>query len=241
MDHFVDRPANGAIRVREFLASRGKVRRERDGALQRRDRAGHIADVPLHQPEQIASLGGKIIAAGDCLQGFDGGGGVARLEPRQGEPVEQGWVLGLEPAGGLAVPLRGLSVLPDRVEVIAQRDQRLWRFRSEFARLAPVARRLVEPALIPIGLTAPEVGHHRVRPEGQRAAERLDGGVGITGGQRPVAVREEPAVLALGVKPFDGDHSKGRTNQEGHGGAGPCDGPSHRHKCKGEPWSGAGV
>jgi hypothetical protein len=113
------------------------------------------------------------------LEGLDGGGGITRLEAGEREAVEQGRILGLQTARSLAVPLGGFGIQADGVEVIAERNQRLRRFGSELAGLAPVPRGLVEPTLIAIGLSAPEEGHHGIRLERERAAERLDCGVGL--------------------------------------------------------------
>ena len=56
---------------------------------------------------------------------------------------------------------------------------------------------VVELVPAAVGLAAPEVSEHRVRLQGHRAAEGLDGGGGVAGGQRHLALIDEATIVAL--------------------------------------------
>src|SRR6185503_11854018 len=161
----------------KLLARSVQIRCKGKRALERRDRPGQVPDVPLHESQQVAPFRGEVVARRDRLERLDGRTRVACLETGEGEFVEERRILRLEAGRRLPVPLGGLGVLPESVEVLAEGDERLGGVWRESAGLTPVAGRLLEAALIPIRLAAPEVGDHRIRAERQRATECLDGAI----------------------------------------------------------------
>ena len=83
--------------------------------------------------------------------------------------------------------VRGVAVALLLVEHVAQRFERVGRARVERRGLAEIARRRVEVAAPLIGFAAPQVGEHRVGPQGDGAAVGLDGAEGLVVAQGGLA------------------------------------------------------
>jgi len=118
-------------------------------------------------------------------------------------------------------------------EQVAEFDQRLRRIRGQPRGLPPVAYGFVIAMLCSIRFAAPEIRDHRLRPEGQRAAEGFDRAIVLAGCQQPIAFRQLELVTAIGAEALVNEGRRDHRHQQHQGRRQPRPGPFHRHSVNG--------
>ena len=94
-------------------------------------------------------------------------------------------------AGGRAV------VAEERSVDVAKELERTRGGGIQLGSLQEVSQRVIQLSAAAVGLAAPEVSEHRVRLQSHGAAEGLDGGRGVAGGQRHLPLIDEVSIVAL--------------------------------------------
>ena len=117
---------------------------------------------------------------------------IAPAIPRQSQLVQDARRLILD-AQGVAIGRLGLVQPPGGRRHVAQALQRLGRRGVERRGLSQIPLGRGPVLTVQIRVAALQVGQHRLRPQGHRAAEGLDGHRGLPGGQGAVALRHQPA------------------------------------------------
>ena len=195
----VGAPIDGAVQVRELFARRNEPGRARRRVRRRAapppsgpSRAGTGRGGSARRPSSSSSLTASFSAVSAGIDGAVAITGERELVGDARRSIVEPHAAGVG-VGGAVVALQ-------LVEHVAERFERPGRGRVERGGAAEVARGRVEVAAVAaplVGLAAPQVGEHRVGPEGDGAAVGLDGAEGLVVAQGGVAARQQGAVVAL--------------------------------------------
>jgi hypothetical protein len=79
-----------------------------------------------------------------------------------------------------------------------------------------VADRVIDLSLGAVRLAPPVVGDHRGWPQGEGAAERLEGGIGLAGPQGPLSLDEQLPILPVLVHTLHHRHRRRGQPDEAH-------------------------
>ncbi len=197
-------PAQGAIKIRQFLVRVQQRGLQLDRPLEGRPGRVEVLGVALAQPKEVVRLRRVIVDRQGALERVDGLDGMPVVVLRERELVQHAGrtVIQpdevLKPVGGGAVAVRRI-----REVRVAQLLERAGRGRVDVRRPPEVPDRRHELPPAAVGLPALQIPDHRVVFEGNGTAEGLDGGARIVPGQGGIPVGDflpvGPLALVQGV------------------------------------------
>ena len=211
--------AERAVEIGQLFAGRNQARRERQRLLERLQRIGQPLLLAQADAEQILGVRQLLVEPDGLLQRRDRAVHVAVAIARERELVADARGAVVEPDAAFVRGHRA-RVLLQLEEDVAERFERAGCGGIEAGRGAEVARRRFQIAAVAaplVGLAAAQVGEHRVRPEGDRAAVGFDRVEGLLVAQGGVAAGQQRAVIALRRGLVSGRASGDGQRQHGDG------------------------
>ena len=213
MLQFVVGPVEASIEIRQFLVCGHHGRCQPHGPFEREDGFVGLLGVVVDEAEKVVRVGHAVVArerAAQRLARRDGNAGTIAGKSQRIEERRVGVIL--ESIGGLGVPLGRLRRFAARVVQPAEGDEGLWRARGEPPGRLQIADGSVVLPFFAVRLAAPVVRDHRLGPQGNGAAKRLDGRLALPADEGHLPLGEETAVEALLAQPR---HQCGGSHDEG--------------------------
>ena len=201
----VGSPPERAVEIRELFASGNQARRQRDGLFERVDRLGGPPDCPAGRRRAGSARRGDRVELEGLRERRQRGVEVAAAISGEGQlvPHQRRSFVELQPRFvDLGRPVEPLPLILAR-----RRAPRADAWRGSSRGEPEVAGGGVEFVALAVALAAPEVGKHRVRPEGDGAAVGFDRAEGLAVAQRGVAAARAGPVLALTADGLVGQQS----------------------------------